>query len=287
MRNYLWLILLILAATAITKSQTQTITGISPKEISCTDKSAKIMILGTYHMDNPGLDAKNTNADDVLLSKRQSEIAELIEKLARFNPTKIAIEAPYDARVGWNNAYKKYLAGELKLGRNEIHQIGFRLAKRLNHQTIYPVDYPMLMSGLRYDELDFSKSKPNPPAASNDTKSALPPLSEDDKLLRRSTVTEIFRRMNNNEEKILKGHGESYLQDIAPGDNPVIYERADQVSNWYKRELRIFANINRVTEFPNDRILLIIGSGHLKIQRDFALDAPQFCLIDAEPYLKL
>jgi hypothetical protein len=90
----------------------------------------------------------------------------------------------------------------------------------------------------------------------------------------------------NNEEKLIKNHGENYLLNIAPDDKVAIYERADQVSNWYKRELRIFANINRITEFPNDRVLVLIGSGHLKIQRDFALDAPQFCLIDAEPYLK-
>ena len=285
MRNYLCLILFVLMVTTILKGQSQTIMGVSSKETSCTDKSAKIMILGTYHMDNPGLDAINTNADDVLLPKRQSEIVELIEKLARFNPTKIVIEAPFDAKANWDNAYKKYVAGEFKLGRNEIYQIGFRLAKRLNHQSIYPVDYPMLMSGLRYDEVDFSKSKPNPPAAGNETKATPQVLSEEDKLLRRSTITEIHRYMNN-EEKFSKSHGENYLLNIAPDDKFAIYERADQVSNWYKRELRIFANINRVTEFPHDRILVLIGSGHLKIQRDFALDAPQFCLIDAELYLK-
>lgn len=285
MRNSFCLILLFIMMTTITKAQAPTIMGISPKEVSCTDKSAKIMILGTYHMDNPGLDAINTNADDVLLPKRQSEIAELIEKLTRFNPTKIVIEAPFTAKANWDNAYKKYLAGELKLGRNEIYQIGLRLDKRLNHQTVYPVDYPMLMSGLKYDEVDFSKSKPNPPAASNETKATPPELSEEDKLLRRSTITEIHRRMNN-EENFIKSHGENYLLNIAPDDRVAIYERADQVSNWYKRELRIFANINRVTEFPKDRVLVLIGSGHLKIQRDFALDAPQFCLVDAEPYLK-
>ncbi len=125
------------------------------------------MILGTYHMDNPRLDAKNLEADDVLLPKRQREITELVEKLARFNPTKIAIEAPYSEKTQWNNRYKKFLAGEHKLTRNEIEQIGFQLAKRLNHQTLYPVDFPMMMSGLRYDEVEFPKPKPAPSSAQN------------------------------------------------------------------------------------------------------------------------
>ncbi len=33
-----------------------------------------IMILGTYHMDNPGSDAVNFEADDVLTAKRQREL---------------------------------------------------------------------------------------------------------------------------------------------------------------------------------------------------------------------
>jgi len=48
----------------------------------------------------------------------------------------------------------------------------------------------------------------------------------------------------------------------------------------------MFANLNRVTEFPKDWVLLIVGSGHLKILRDPALDSPQFCLVEPDAYLK-
>ena len=53
----------------------------------------EILILGTYHMANPGHDIHNMQADDVLSTKRQQEIAQLIEVLKRFHPTKIAIES--------------------------------------------------------------------------------------------------------------------------------------------------------------------------------------------------
>jgi hypothetical protein len=36
------------------------------------------------------------------------------------------------------------------------------------------------------------------------------------------------------------------------------YVGADVVSDWYKRNLKIYANLSRIAE-PNDRILLIIG----------------------------
>lgn len=55
MRNFCFLILLVLIA-AVSAVRSQNISGVSPKENSCTAQSAKIMILATYHMGNPGLD---------------------------------------------------------------------------------------------------------------------------------------------------------------------------------------------------------------------------------------
>ena len=60
---------------------------------SQSDARAEILVLGTYHMANPGRDIHNMEADDVQSPKRQQEIAQLIEVLKRFRPTKIAIEA--------------------------------------------------------------------------------------------------------------------------------------------------------------------------------------------------
>ena len=54
---------------------------------------AEVLVLGVYHMANPGRDVFNMQADDVLAPKRQAEIAQLMEVLKKFQPTKIAIEA--------------------------------------------------------------------------------------------------------------------------------------------------------------------------------------------------
>src|ERR687890_818199 len=85
--------------------------------------------VGMYHMANPGLDAVNTEADDVLLPKRQKEIQDLVDRLASFRPTKIAVEAPYRS-TALPDRYKQYVAGAYALSRNETEQIGFRLAKQ-------------------------------------------------------------------------------------------------------------------------------------------------------------
>ena len=110
------------------------------------------------------------------------------------------------------------------------------------------------------------------------------PLSAEDEILRKSTVEEYLRRLNS-PAKIAENSA-AYLNLLLPGDSVGIYANTDEVTNWYKRNLRIFTNINRITDFPNDRILLVIGAGHLRILKNLASDAPYFCLVDASPYLE-
>jgi hypothetical protein len=240
-----------------------------------------IMFLGVYHMHNPGLDAVNLQADDVLAPKRQREIEELAERLAGFRPTKIAIEAQYRDTY-WSGQYQKYVAGQYTLGRNEIEQIAFRLAKRLNLPTLYGVDYVMFMNGLTPSEIE--DPKPSKTGSNESQTTGAPRLSPEDELLRRSTVTEYLFHLNSASD-VQKNH-EEYMTMLLPNNGPAIYRSADLVSNWYKRNLRIFADINRITEPGKDRILVIIGAGHLKLLKEFAADSPYFSPVDVESLLK-
>ena len=105
---------------------------------TCSGKP-QILVLGTYHMSNPGRDVYNIQVDDVRAPKRQQELAQLAYVLAKFQPTKIAIEADPDGKR-LPAAYQDYLAGKHELTQNEIEQIGFRLGKQLGHKQLYAVD---------------------------------------------------------------------------------------------------------------------------------------------------
>ena len=68
-------ILCLIAAAAIglpARAQTA-----SPNETG----RAEVLVLGVYHMANPGRDIFNMQADDVLAPKRQAEIAQVIAAL--------------------------------------------------------------------------------------------------------------------------------------------------------------------------------------------------------------
>jgi hypothetical protein len=63
------------------------------------------------------------------------------------------------------------------------------------------------------------------------------------------------------------------------------YPGVDYVTAWYSRNLRIFANLQRITEAADDRILLIIGGGHVPILRHCVLASPQYTLVEVHDYL--
>jgi hypothetical protein len=69
---------------------------------------------------------------------------------------------------------------------------------------------------------------------------------------------------------------------VGAGDD---YPGADWVTGWYNRNLRIFANLQRITAAPDDRLLLIIGGGHAPILRHCVLASPEYELVEVEAYL--
>ena len=74
-----------------------------------------VLTLGTFHFDFPNLDRvqySDENQIDVLDIKYQNEIKRLVQLLARFKPTVIAIERSPENQVRIDSLYQKYLNGK-------------------------------------------------------------------------------------------------------------------------------------------------------------------------------
>ncbi len=241
---------------------------------------AQVLVLGLYHMSNPGNDIFNMKADDVLAPKRQAEIAELIEVLKRFQPTKIAIEADiWRKRV--RQEYSDYLAGKHMLSRNENDQIGYRLAKELGHKTVYPVDAD--------GEFPFQRIV-NYAKASGRSKELDALMAEigsmvkaQDQYLASHTVLETLLYMNA-DGKVAADVGFYYRQAHfgEPGD----WAGADLVSDWFRRNMRIYSNIAHLVDSPNERVLVIYGAGHLGWLRHVFASDPSFRLRKLADFVK-
>jgi len=154
-----------------------------------------------------------------------------------------------------------------------------KVARAAGHKTIYPIDFPMLMSGLRYDEVEIKQKE-----ASSASATVSRTLTEDEVRLRQRTIQENLQRLND-PAAIASGHA-AYMDLLKPDpQNPALYEKADLLTNWYKRNIRMMANLRRMSQ-PGDRVLLVVGSGHLAILRDLAAASPDLCLADTMRYLK-
>jgi hypothetical protein len=261
MKRFLCMFALTLGAIFPTVSQQ------SPAEKPAAPARAEVLVLGVYHMANPGHDLFNMKADDVLAPKRQAEIAQLIEVLKRFHPTKIAVERNAgDDRIP--KGYADYLAGKHELTSNEIEQLGFRLAKELGHKTVYPVDADGEFPFLRL--VSYAKAS----GRSKDLDAIMGEIGgmvkAQNEYLASHTVLETLLYMNA-DEKVAEDVGFYYRE--AHFGEPYDWAGADLVSDWFRRNMRIFSNVVQLADSPNERVLVIFGAGHLGwLQHDFASD---------------
>ncbi len=107
---------------------------------SPTPAPIQVMILGTYHFGNPGLDLHNMKSESVLTPGRQKELDDIATRLAKFNPTKIAVEARSDRPDLSTQKFADFTPQKLTTDPDERAQIAFRLALRLGHKNVYGID---------------------------------------------------------------------------------------------------------------------------------------------------
>jgi Family of unknown function (DUF5694) len=228
---------------------------------------AEVLVLGVYHMANPGRDVFNTQADDVLTPKRQAEISQVTAVLKKFNPTKIAVERdPGDKRMAKD--YSDYLAGKHELTRNEIEQIGFRLARELGHKAVFGVDadgefpYPRVVK--------YAKATGRSKEFEGIEREIGAMVKAQDAYLRSHSILDTLLYMNA-DEKVAEAVGFYYRQ--AHLGEPWDWAGADLVADWFRRNIRIYSNVVQLVESPNERILVVFGAGHLGwLQQDFGND---------------
>ena len=275
-----WTLLFWLFAAAPSSAQ-EALAPVDRRDSACSPESTRLLIVGTYHMANPGQDAVNLAVDDPTSPQRSRELAELLDLLARFQPTRVAIEATY-GRSPWLARYREYLAGTYQLGKNEIELVGFQLARRAGLTEVSAVDYPMWMDGRVPDEIDYDWRPPIVAAAAAVKPAASNPEEE---LLRRSTVLEYIRHLNSDD--YMRADHAGYMKLLRPdttGNSP--FAQANLLTNWYKRNFRIFTNLHRISGTGSQRVLLLIGSGHLTLLRQLAIDSPDFCLVETARVLQ-
>ena len=242
-----------------------------------------LMILGTYHMANPGRDLINLEADDVRTPRRQREIRELVRRLQGFRPTKVAVEVDVRHQQTLDERYRACCEGRREPGPDEVEQIGFRLACALGHPRVYAVDWQE-GSGMPEDTdfLTFAKEHGQQALLEAVFAEGERWKAREKAILEKGTVMDLLRHLN--QPRVLRRtHRVSFtIARIGEGGR---YSGANWLQAWYGRNLKIFVNLTRLAASPEERILLVIGAGHAYLLEQFARESGFFQVVRPLPYL--
>lgn len=256
--------------------------AISSNSFAQTNEAEKrpiILFVGTYHFNSSGADVVNPQVDDILSAKRQKEIQEVNALLKKFAPTNIGIEQTADNTV-IGERYGQFLQNKYELGRNEIYQIAFRLGKDSGLKQLFQIDSN---GTFPYGAVqDFAKL--NNQTDIFDASATFFEKNNDEfnVMQKTKTIRELLLFMN--EPKQIENGQAAYLRYAKIGSGR-LYPGVDLLTAWYQRNLRIFANISRMNVQANDRILILIGAGHLALLRQFAKESGDYRVVDVKDYL--
>ena len=241
----------------------------------------EIALLGVFHFAGSTGDAASINLDNIQGERRQEEIGEILDHLETYQPDKILVEYPAKRQDELDQAYQKYLDGDLELHESETHQLGFKLAKRLGHSRVYAIDYKL---NLPFGDLqNYAKEHGMDEKLKQFISEVQARARDKEQYLEEHTILDYLRQLNTDEADLWNKN--LYLGDWLEMGNDTIYPGAELAGEWYKRNLYWLANFDRVVE-EGDRVLAIMGSGHRAILKQMVIDKQDFEYVEILPYLR-
>ncbi|MCC9168001.1 DUF5694 domain-containing protein [Pontibacter harenae] len=249
---------------------------------------ADVLLLGLFHFDYPGLDAYKTEESmqvDILSEERQKQVQELAKLLAKYKPTKIVVEYPVASQQKLDKLYDSFKPADLKTQRDETYQIGFRLARQLQHKRVYAFDAnPFRFSLASEDSVWMAKQyEMGEPLVKDWDNKYNQFFAYDDTIAKQMPLKEYLLLMNS-DEALRINHG-VYLVYTRIGTNAEPAGADGFITRWYNRNIRMFSNLQRLAS-KNDRILILVGAGHVPILKHLLENAPDMKLRRLDEFVK-
>ncbi|MED3793875.1 DUF5694 domain-containing protein [Niallia alba] len=209
----------------------------------------KIILIGTFHFEE----------NVALIKTKEDEVKELVELLAEWKPSKIAVEWEKNEENLLNERYKKI---SNKYSIDEIEHIGFRLAKKLEHNKLYGVNWEgeLVQEDVKnlFNEIQENYSELFGKIESLNING--PVISTNYSLI------ESFCRLNENIN--IQKLEQLYLSFVIVENKKGEKIGINFLDKWMKRELTIFKNMIDISRDRTEEcILLVIGSDHIWMLR--------------------
>ena len=241
----------------------------------------KILLLGTFHFANPGLDVVKVKSADVMSPQRQTEIQRVVEQIKKFNPDKIFVEWLPERQEQLDSLYQQYRKGRFELTANEVYQLGFRVAADLRHSLLYGIDFRETV--FPFDSLMKAIKANNQNELMQQLQQKMQSIQNDfNTMLEKSTITEMLLWLNT--DSMQAANSGAYMQMLRAGDlrNHIGSYAA---SEWWRRNMVIYENMLKRLEGGEQRVVVLFGSGHTAVLHDLIKLDPTFEIIAVEVVL--
>lgn len=239
----------------------------------------KVLNVGTFHMAGT-TDARKVDFDQND-KKSKNEIYQIARKLADFKPTVICVEVVPEENEGINMDFSKFKADPNHKANyiGEIELIAYQVGKLAGVKKIYGID-EQLTAPYNYYIWNELKHQVDSLTSKNYLEAVFNEFDSIDTL----SVLDKFKFMNTEDywAKSINLNADILTHNATQGN----FEGADEAAKFYRRNLRIYSNLNQIPLSENDRVFILMGTTHTAFLNEFIKRSPKYELIDVANYLK-
>lgn len=240
----------------------------------------QVLNFGTFHM---GFTNDETKIEfDENDKSKQVQAKKIAKQLAEFGPTVVIVEKRPESNSKLQEIYKKYTQDpDIKFKNpSEVELIAFEVGRLSGAERIYGIDHKM---GYNYkigneiensiDSIWFNKYAQNPLKFHPDI---------DNKKDSKELIGQLKQMNNNQFLDFLIAVNADMLTHTGTKNG---FEGADEAAKYYKRNLRMFSNLNRLELTHEDKVFILMGASHTAFFRDFMSRNPKYEMVDTLKYL--
>ena len=244
--------------------------------------SEKIQVLnfGTFHMGQT-TDGTKTEFDE-FDKENQRKVHEIAQMISKFQPTVIIVETPPEYDSNLQNQYSEYIKNPNMFFQNpsETELLAFEVGRLCGTKRIYGIDHKM---NYNY-RIGFD--------IENQIDSLWHNTFHQDPLKYYPTVNVTFDSLSLLDKLKTKNRDE-YLDFLMTINADILthagtkdaFEGADEAALFYKRNLRMYSNLNRIHLDKEDRVFILMGAAHTAFFRDFISRSPKYTMVNTFDFL--
>lgn len=271
--NFIILLFLFVWNTNAQKNREALIQKSHQLKVFDTLNQSKIMVLGINHF-----------SKDVLSTENQNGLIHLTEVLGKFQPTKIVLELQPKALAKMNQEYQNYVKDSSFISDkyNEVYQLGFRLARKMSHDSIYLFDdqteFIGSLEGFTFDAFGAYAQENDAGFYDRYLKEITDKFQNNQTILKQQNLlNQIVLRNSPMAQKFNAQRMHSF--EIRVGIQKS-WIGPDWLGRFYRRNIRMMANVMKFNR-PEDRILIIVGDNHKWILDELFENTPDFELVSS------